>query len=168
MRYGVREGGPGKEEGVLHVAGRMIGREVESFEIIAVGLDLGPFGHGESSAEKTPTISSITCVMGWRRPRSGRRPGSDTSTLSAESLSSRAWAWRIPSRDRIASSISRLAVLTALPASAFSLPVQPPGGGTTPRAALSSRGRGREETRPPRGCRPSPTDSTASAASARP
>ncbi len=42
----------GDVEGVLHVAGRMVARDVERLEVVEVVLDLRTFGHPETEAGK--------------------------------------------------------------------------------------------------------------------
>ena len=39
-------------EGVVHVAGGVARREVEGAEVVPVGLDLGPLGHGEAEPDE--------------------------------------------------------------------------------------------------------------------
>ena len=70
-------------EGVVHLARRMLGRDVEGGEVVEVVLDVRPLGDARSpSTPKMATISSMVWLMGWRRPSASGRAGSVTSTRS--------------------------------------------------------------------------------------
>ena len=62
--------GPGDEEGVLHLAGRVVGREVQGVEVEPLGLDLGALGdlvaHGD---EDVGDAAPPSVVSGCRAPR---------------------------------------------------------------------------------------------------
>ena len=77
-------------EGVLHLAGRMVGVEVERVEVEPFGLDLRSLGDLQPIPTKTSAIRwLISSGVGWRRP-SGRRPvGSVTSIASPRRGSAR-------------------------------------------------------------------------------
>src|SRR5204862_495408 len=62
---------------VLHVARRMIARDVERLEVVIVGLDLGPLGHREAEAgeDRDDLVVNARQRMerSLRRPAAGKR-----------------------------------------------------------------------------------------------
>ena len=63
---------PGHEERVLHLAGRVVGREVERVEVVPLGLDLRSLGHLVAHADE-----DVDQPLGQRRdrvPGAGRVP----------------------------------------------------------------------------------------------
>ncbi len=120
------------EEGVLHLARRVVGVEVQGVEVEPLGLDLGALGDLPAHADEQvgdPLRTSARC--GWRAP-SGRRPvGSVTSTASStrmrSSRSASSSAWRAAN----ACATRPRAWPTRLPASALAL------GGSAPISRLA-------------------------------
>ena len=117
---GVRaQEGVGREvERVLHVARRVIGRQVEGLEVVVVRLDLRPLRHREAQAREHG--DDLVAHLGERmhaRRAAGRRPGRVRSGRSRarwwRRSRSRASARRASSR----ASSSRLASLAAAPTS---------------------------------------------------
>ena len=78
--------GPGHEDGVLHLARRVVGREVQRVEVEPLGLDLGPLGdlvaHGRRTRRRA---ARATVVTGCLAPARRRSHGSVTSTVSSTS-----------------------------------------------------------------------------------
>ena len=63
----------GDEEGVVQGTGRVIGRRVESLEVVVLGLDLGPFGDLVAHADED-VLDLPLGLIDQVQPPEGRRP----------------------------------------------------------------------------------------------
>jgi hypothetical protein len=73
------------EQGVLHLARRVVPAEVEGVEVEPLVLDLGPSATSQPMATKTSQMRSWIVVSGWRAPAGSRSGSSVTSTASSTS-----------------------------------------------------------------------------------
>ena len=73
------------EEGVLHVARRVIGRDVERLEVVPLGLDLGTFLDREAEPGEEADDVALDLRDRVQVAARGATPGSDTSRRRAAS-----------------------------------------------------------------------------------
>ena len=52
----------------MHLARRMVGRDVERGEIVEIVLDVRPSATAKPISPKMATISSMVWLIGWMRP----------------------------------------------------------------------------------------------------
>src|SRR5215217_2628323 len=65
-----------QKEGVLHTPRRVARWDVQSGEVVIVGLNFGALGDPVPQATKKSTTSSMTRIEGWRLPLGYGTPGS--------------------------------------------------------------------------------------------